>query len=116
MMAEPAHDAAAAGSFLRDLLEPPFATAVNHVLKTASWARARLVPHAGKSARFDAAPFSFALVVRSDGYVDKLPGRSATDARFSLTPGIALRLFAGDADAWREVQVDGDIALARDAL
>jgi len=38
------------------------------------------------------------------------------DASFTLTPGIALRMLAADKNAWQEVQVSGDTALAREIL
>ncbi len=36
--------------------------------------------------------------------------------RITLTPGVALRLLATDADAWQKVDVAGDTALAREIL
>ena len=112
-MAGPAPDGAGAG--IASLFTPPLVAAVNHVLKSASWARAQLKPFAGKTVRFQVAPFAFSLEIRESGEV----GESAkidADATFTLTPGIALRIAAGDQNAWREVAAQGDTALAREIL
>ena len=39
-----------------------------------------------------------------------------TDATFTLTPGVALRMLASDQNAWQNVQVSGDTELAREIL
>jgi ubiquinone biosynthesis protein UbiJ len=43
------------------------AAALNHLLSQNSWALSRLARHAGKTARFDIAPFSFAYTILDDG-------------------------------------------------
>ena len=94
----------------------PVATAVNHLLKSAAWAHARLRPHAGKTVRFNLAPFSAALTVLPSGAVSDAAAGSADDICLTLTPGTALRVLAADDNAWQQVRVDGDSALARDIL
>ena len=90
----------------------PFpARPINHVLARNSWALARLQPFAGKAARFECLPFAFTLQVRPDGQVD-IASEATPDVTFRVSPGIALRLAARDAAAWREVSVTGDIQFA----
>ena len=96
--------------------KPPAAAALNHLLRSASWARARLHPFAGKIARFELAPFTTTLAVLESGEVADAPAAATPDARFTLTPGVALRMLAGDADAWQKVVSGGDAALAREIL
>jgi ubiquinone biosynthesis protein UbiJ len=147
-MSGPAHDAAGAGAGLAGIFTPPVAAAINHLLQSASWARERLKPFAGKTARFNLAPFAVTLAIRASGEVEDstaagprdtlaerpVAGTGAearypqtagfasnesarpTDAGFTLTPGVALRMLAADNDAWREVEVSGDTALAREIL
>ena len=115
-MPEPAHDAAGAGPGLAGLFSRPLAAAVNHLLQSASWARARLQPFAGKTARFHFAPFAVTLAIRAAGEVDDSTLTGAADASFTLTPGIALRMLAADNNAWQEVETSGDSALAREIL
>ena len=112
-MAEPASEAGA-GRSAGSLFEPPVAAAVNHLLRSASWARAQLEPFAGKAVRFDIAPFAATLQILDNGEVAASSAEPA--ASFKLTPALGLRIAAADAAAWREVEVNGDTALAREIL
>ena len=51
------------------LAAKPFAAAVNHLLARESWARERLVPYAGKTARLSCPPVVLILLVQPDGYL-----------------------------------------------
>ena len=97
-------------------LRPPTAAALNHLLRSASWARERLRPAAGKVVRFALAPFTVGYTLLDTGEVADAPAAAAADATFTLTPGIALRMLGGDSDAWQKVAVSGDGALAREIL
>jgi ubiquinone biosynthesis protein UbiJ len=116
-MSGPAHEAVGAGAELAAVFSPPVAAAINHLLQSASWARERLKPFAGKTARFTLAPFAVTLAIRASGEVeDSTESARPPDAGFTLTPGVALRMLAADRGAWREVEVSGDIALAHEIL
>ena len=115
-MSGPANAAGSAGPGRAGLLRPPLAPAINHLLKSASWARARLKPFAGNTARFDLPPFAVTLAIRDSGEVEDSAATGAADASFVLAPGVALRILAGDQDAWRQVEVSGDTALAHEIL
>lgn len=115
-MAGPANDAAGTGPGLAGLFKPPVAAAVNHLLQGASWARERLKPFAGKTVRFNLAPFAVTLAIRDSGEVADSAAAGAADASFVVTPGIALRVLAADPNTWQEVEFDGDTALAREIL
>ena len=97
-------------------LKPPTAAALNHLLKSASWARARLQPFAGKVVRFELVPFAVVYILLETGEVANASASAVPDATFTLTPGIALRMLGGDAEAWQKVAVGGDGALAREIL
>lgn len=97
-------------------LRPPTAAVLNHLLKSASWARERLRPAAGKVVRFELAPFTVGYTLLDTGEVADAPAAAVADATFTLTPGIALRMLGGDSDAWQKVAVTGDGALAREIL
>ncbi len=60
------------------LAAKPFAAAVNHLLARESWARDRLIPYAGKTARLEISPVTLVLLVQPDGY---LAAVEAHDAR-----------------------------------
>jgi len=147
-MSGPAHDAAGASAGRGAVFTSPATAAINHLLQSASWARERLMPFAGKTARFRLAPFAVTLKIRDSGEVedsiaggprDTLAERPVAgtgaearypqttgcasnesarppDASFTLTPGLALRMLSADKNAWQEVQVSGDTALAREIL
>ena len=97
-------------------LRPPTAAALNHLLKSASWARERLRPAAGKVVRFELAPFTVGYTLLDTGEVADAPAATVPDATFTLAPGIALRMLSGDSEAWQKVAVSGDGALAREIL
>jgi ubiquinone biosynthesis protein UbiJ len=115
-MSGPANDAGSAGPGRGGRLRPPLAAAINHLLKSASWARARLQPFAGKTARFNLPLWALTLAIRDSGEVDDATATAAADASFALTPGVVLRLLAGDHHAWQQVEVSGDTALAHEIL
>jgi ubiquinone biosynthesis protein UbiJ len=115
-MSGPAHDAADVGAGLTAIFTPPVTAAINHLLRSASWARERLMPFAGKTARFNLTPFVVTLAIRASGEVEDSTSGRAADASFTLTPGVALRMLAADNNAWQDVQVSGDTALAREIL
>ena len=150
-MSGPAHDAASAGAGPAAVFSPPVAAAINHLLRGAAWARERLIPFAGKTARFNFAPFAVTLTILDSGEVEDCASNESAcppdtlaerrdagtgavarypqtagcasnesarppDASFTLTPGVALRMLSGDNNAWQDVQVSGDTALAREIL
>lgn len=85
---------------------------INHLLRSASWARAALRRHAGKTARFEVIPFAFALTILESGEVTPAASDAAPAANVSLSPGLMLRLAARDERAWREIDISGDTDLA----
>jgi ubiquinone biosynthesis protein UbiJ len=114
MVAPASSESAGASRGGDGLFTPPLAAAINHLLRGASWARERLRPFAGKAVRFDVAPFAFTLEILDNGEVASSQLEPAT--RFTLTPALAMRMAAADADAWRDVVTSGDTALAREIL
>ena len=100
-MSAPAHDAAGAGAGFAAIFTPPAAAAVNHLLRSASWACERLKPFCGKTVQFTLAPFSVALAIGDNGEVsdaaagprDTLAERpvagTGAKARYPQTAGFA---------------------------
>ncbi|MCX7184651.1 MAG: ubiquinone biosynthesis protein [Nitrosospira sp.] len=90
---------------------------LNHLLRGESWARKRLQPCAGKTARFCIPPFvDFALIVQPNGEVATAVDAAATDATLTFVPGLLPRLLAHDADAYRNIHISGDNAFAEELL
>lgn len=85
---------------------------LNHLLRANAWARDTLKPHAGKTACLRCLPFSASLVVLESGEVAPAPAGTIPDATLTVTPGLLLRMAARDDNAWRDIVIDGDTALA----
>jgi ubiquinone biosynthesis protein UbiJ len=82
--------------------------ALNHLLATAPWARARLAPFAGRSAEIAVSPVRLALGIDSDGYFCETVA-AEHDVRLEL-PLASLPKAAGGVDA-----LMGDIRIAGNA-
>jgi len=93
----------------------PVSGPLNHLLRQASWARARLQPFSGRTIRFEAAPFLAALKIRENGEVEDA-SPDAWDVAFAASPGVMVRLLAQDRTAWQSVRTEGDTVLAREVL
>jgi ubiquinone biosynthesis protein UbiJ len=87
------------------------ATALNHLLAQNSWAFDRLMPFAGKTARFNIAPFSFAYTVLPDGSVGSADKAASADALCVIAPSLLPRLALHDELAHAQIQGTGDTAL-----
>ncbi|MDD4929215.1 MAG: hypothetical protein PHP85_08065 [Gallionella sp.] len=88
-----------------------FASALNHLLAQNSWALTRLTRFAGKTARFEVAPFSFACTILPDGTLDTADDTTLADARCVIAPSLLPRLALHDELAYAQIQSDGDAAL-----
>ena len=88
------------------------AAAINHLLRSASWARDALSGHAGKTARFEVFPLVAELTVLDSGEVAPAGANAAPAATVKLAPGLLLRLAARDESAWREIDIAGDTDFA----
>ncbi|MES2831248.1 MAG: sterol-binding protein [Pseudomonadota bacterium] len=86
--------------------------AVNHLLKQEAWARAKLMPHAGKSARFEIGPTTTKFLVGADGLIGPVTANQL--------PAVTIRIRAADLPlvlqhrerAFSYVTIDGDADFA----
>jgi ubiquinone biosynthesis protein UbiJ len=97
------------------LAAKPFAAAINHLLARESWARERLAPYAGKTARLSCPPVDLTLLVQPDGYLTAV-GDTET-RQFDVTvsvPSDALPAFVqgGQAAVMKHVKIEGDAEFA----
>jgi ubiquinone biosynthesis protein UbiJ len=101
-----------------------FVAVVNHLLVRETWARERLIPYAGKSARLVLPPVELALAVQGDGMIVALQapvqhepgddeGRQPVDVTITV-PAAALSAFATGAQAamMKHVRIEGDAEFA----
>lgn len=89
----------------------PSAAALNHLLTQNSWALQRLVRFAGKTARFDIAPFSFAFTILPDGTLLNADAATSADAVCVIAPSLLPRLALHDEKAHAGIHSEGDAAL-----
>jgi ubiquinone biosynthesis accessory factor UbiJ len=89
----------------------PSATALNHLLTQNSWALQRLARFAGKTARFDIAPFSFAYTILDDGLLCSAAAATSADALCVVAPSLLPRLVLHDEKAHTEIRSEGDAGL-----
>jgi ubiquinone biosynthesis accessory factor UbiJ len=94
------------------MLDPAAVAFINHLLRGADWARNELRPHAGRTARIEAFPFSFSVTVLDSGEVTPAAPGAEPSVTARLMPGVALRLAAADETAWKEVEIAGDTDFA----
>lgn len=88
--------------------------AANHLLAPAGWARARLQPHAGRTARLALGPLlEVDFSVASDGHLAQWMGDESPDVTLRLSPGDLPSLLAkGSAELMREVRIEGNADFA----
>ncbi|ATF34837.1 sterol-binding protein [Burkholderia thailandensis] len=100
----------------------PFAAAVNHLLARESWARDRLIPYAGKTARLEVPPVTLVLLVQPDGYLAAVEAHDARQFDVSIAlsssagggafDAVAAFLQGGQAAVMKHVKIDGDAEFA----
>ena len=93
------------------MLTLPTEKVLNHLLTQNSWAMRRLMPFAGKTARFDIAPFSFAYTILADGSVLSTEGSTHADITCVIAPSLLPRLALRNEAAYTEIRHNGDSAL-----
>ncbi|MGC2048482.1 MAG: hypothetical protein WA635_07720 [Gallionella sp.] len=89
----------------------PFTDVLNHLLRQNNWSLDRLACFAGKTARFDIAPFSFAYRIQSDGTLQSADAASIPDALCIIPPSLLPRIVLQDEKAHAEICSEGDNAL-----
>ncbi len=87
------------------------ASALNHLLSQSGWALQRLARFAGKTARFNIAPFSFGYTIQADGTVLNAAKDASADASCNIAPSLLPRLALHDEAAFAQIQSTGDAAL-----
>lgn len=96
---------------MKSLLAQPSVATLNHLLAQNSWAFGRLAKFAGKTVRFNIAPFSFTYTVLPDGFLSLATADVATDAHCTIPPSLLPRLILQDEKAHADIQSEGDASL-----
>jgi ubiquinone biosynthesis protein UbiJ len=93
------------------VLAHPSVTALNHLFTQNSWALQRLSRYAGKTARFEIAPFSLACTILEDGSVRTADDAAEADALCVIAPSLLPRLVLHDEKALAEIHSEGNAEL-----
>ena len=88
--------------------------ALNYLLGQSRWALPRLASHAGKTARFNIAPFSFVYTILPDGSLAASEIQEDADVLCNISASLLPRLAAHDEAAFSQIQSSGDAALLAD--
>lgn len=95
-----------------DLATAAAVRVLNHLLAREAWARARLAPYAGRSARIEAAPLAaVALAVADDGTFIAATG--APSVTLGIDPAALPALLFDPAALMRNVRLSGDAEFAQ---
>jgi len=91
-----------------------FLSATNHLLSQAGWARQRLQPHAGRTARLALSPLAEVdFVVANEGQLAEWSGEEAPDVTLRLAVADLPRLLVdGLETAMRHVRIEGNAEFA----
>jgi ubiquinone biosynthesis accessory factor UbiJ len=87
------------------------AAALNHLLNQSGWALDRLAKFAGKTARFNIAPFCFIYSIQEDGSLIELKENTETDAVCTISPSLLPSLALKDESSFSLIKTSGDAAL-----
>jgi ubiquinone biosynthesis protein UbiJ len=90
---------------------------LNHMLRGESWARKRLQPCAGKTARFRVPPFfDLAVAIQPTGEVAAASTAAGNDTILTIMPALLPRLLVRDEAAYREIRISGDSVFGQEIL
>src|SRR5574340_1300227 len=92
------------------------AAVLNHLLAQNEGASTRLARFAGRTARFDIAPFSFAYTILADGTLRSADTDAAADAVCVIAPSLLPPLALHDEKAQADIGTAGDAALLAEIL
>ncbi len=96
------------------MLSTPAIAALNHLLTQSGWALQRLARFAGKTVRFNIAPFSFACTIQDDGTLRAAEQNACADASCTIPPSLLPRLALHDEAAFSKIYSEGDAALLKE--
>jgi ubiquinone biosynthesis accessory factor UbiJ len=97
------------------LAAKPLAAAINHLLAREAWARERLVPYSGKTARLVFSSVAVTLAVEPDGYLSAVDEIDTPQVDVAIAvPADALPAFVqgGQAAVMKHVKIEGDAEFA----
>jgi ubiquinone biosynthesis protein UbiJ len=99
------------------IFESPFAAALNYLLETEPWARARLAPFAGEVLELRAPPLpALRFALASDGRLAPAGPAVAASLAITIGPGALAAAARGEEHLLRAVDVAGNAGLAAEVM
>jgi len=96
------------------ILPHPATAALNHVLRSAPLALERLRRHAGQTVAVHVGPATFAFTIQTTGEVTAAMPAASRDLDVRISPFLVPRLAAKEEAAFRDIEMQGDQALAEE--
>jgi ubiquinone biosynthesis protein UbiJ len=93
-------------------LPGPLLAAINHLLEQAAWARQKLVPFAGHSARIELPPFAANFLIADDGSIADPVADGPPEVSVSLPATTPLLALQGKEAVMRAVRIEGSAEFA----
>jgi ubiquinone biosynthesis protein UbiJ len=93
-------------------LPGPLLTAINHLLGQADWARKKLAPFAGHSARIELPPFAANFLIADDGSIADPVVDGAPEVSVALPATTPLLALQGKEAVMRAVRIEGSAEFA----
>ena len=94
------------------MLEPLLTPVLNRLLRSNSWAPAKLAPHAGKVLAIESPPFLLRFRVSERGELEPAERSGTADTTITVAPSLLLRFVAREETAWKDAVIAGDTELA----
>ena len=95
---------------LHTMLEQPIILALNHVLARTPWAQQKLLPFAGREARFVMPPVQLQLLVNAEGLF--AVGKGTADVEILLPADTPLVALQGTDKVMRNARINGSVEFA----
>lgn len=87
---------------------------LNYLVEQTGWTKKQLQAFNGKSIAFNVFPWTYLLIINTDGLWEPAPVEVIPDAIFTLTPFAGLRFMQGDQQAQQTIKVEGDMQFAKE--
>jgi ubiquinone biosynthesis protein UbiJ len=94
------------------MIDSAFLAGLNHLLQGAGWAHARLIPFAGRHARFDMPLFQLGFAITPEGCFEPAPDSSGPDVIIHLPADTPFRLLQGLDKVMAAARVEGNAEFA----
>ncbi len=98
------------------MINQTISAAINHLLEAETWAREKLLPHAGKTARIRVASFDFGFVIGASGLLATAAAPVEPQLEIRLAPASLAAALRGEESALKSAEIRGDAEFAAAVL